>query len=306
MPAALTHHILALRALESLPDVRPEPFLLGAQGPDPFFYYATLPWGENSGKERINAVGERLHHTDVSVPYSTIYERGDEDGRSLVKGLWLHYCLDRLAHPYVFYRSGFDAEGKLVGYYKFAHGKLEAYIDKLLAKREGQYRNPGRLFDFSSEELERFSILFEGIEGAEARDYLASVNAFCRTERFLFCRTGAKRILFRLVGKYSLAYGMSYPASLRQAKELDVLNLSHSTWKVPESGEERTDSFPELLDQALLDYLRIYPLIDHNDVEGLSRFVDRTDHDGCHFGKTMRHCDVAFGNMEAGYEGKRG
>lgn len=306
MPAALSHHILALRALESLPDIRPEPFLLGAQGPDPFFYYATLPWGEQKGKERINGVGERLHHTDVSVPYSTIYERADEDGRSLVKGLWLHYCLDRAAHPYVFYRSGFDESGKLTGYYKFAHGKLEAYIDKLLAKKEGLYRNPGRLFDFSRDELDRFSLLFEGIEGAEEGDYAASVGAFCHTERFLFSHTGAKRVLFRLVGKYSLAYGMSYPARLRQAKELDVLNLSHSTWKVPETGEERTESFPDLLDEALRDFLRLYPLIDHNDVEGLSRFVGRIDHDGCHFCKSMRHCDVAFEDMEAGYEGKRG
>jgi hypothetical protein len=116
MPAITTHYSFALEMGKLFPSAYPEARYLGAQGPDPFFFYGQFPWKKRKNKKEIDAYGSLLHHIDIatrSTPLSSKFMRRREKDKELlfayIEGLFLHYVLDRDCHPYIFPKAGFSA-----------------------------------------------------------------------------------------------------------------------------------------------------------------------------------------------------
>ena len=112
MPALITHHLFGEESAKLLPDglVSSEEellaFLLGNQGPDPFFFRVL---GTPSGVRGALQLGHRMHNERMTRAFQALresvgrlpeHDRGI--GRAFALGMLSHYALDRVAHPFVY------------------------------------------------------------------------------------------------------------------------------------------------------------------------------------------------------------
>jgi hypothetical protein len=147
MPSILTHqyvaHLTITTFQKKLPFLKSQAPLvwLGAQGPDPFFFYGRAPFKKRLGRDSFNHFGSTLHNQAPHKSLWPLIQHGwfgphaDDTTRAYVIGALTHYVLDRTCHPYVFYRSGFDEHGSLTEHYNADHARLEVAIDAALVKK---------------------------------------------------------------------------------------------------------------------------------------------------------------------------
>lgn len=302
MPAALAHYLFALRNRENIMDV--DAFLLGTQGPDPFFFYGMVPWRKKAEMKKIQEYGEELHHSDFSDIYGRMIGYAHSqvgEGKDILldymKGLWAHYCLDRVCHPYIFYRSGFDEDGLLKGHYGYAHKAFEALLDATL-KREHGLPGPSRALKISKKKGREISKMWkQGSPDFLGEDtYYESLRDYRTIESFLQSKTGYKRILWKRLGKENVLYAFSYPVLLKKKAALDVLNLRKQGWKNPVTGISSNLSVDEMFVEAGALYQRGSEVVaDPKNIENASRLLFELergiDHDGCPYGKKKVHLD---------------
>ena len=107
MPALITHHLFGEESIDRLPrgvitsDEERIAFILGNQGPDPFFFHMLTP--------RISdcmSLAQVMHRSRMSRQFSCLRDgvshlqpRDANLGRAFALGLLSHYVLDRNAHP---------------------------------------------------------------------------------------------------------------------------------------------------------------------------------------------------------------
>ena len=110
MPALITHHLFGEESIDRLPqgvitsDEERIAFILGNQGPDPFFFHMLTP--------RISdcmSLAQVMHRSRMSRQFSCLRDgvshlqpRDANLGRAFALGLLSHYVLDRNAHPFVY------------------------------------------------------------------------------------------------------------------------------------------------------------------------------------------------------------
>jgi hypothetical protein len=320
VPAAPNHYCFALAALQSLaqsPDpgetcraalFRPSLVLVGTQGSDPFFFLGKVPWRRRADVDRpAGGFGTFIHAADPSDVFPRIAARaasldGDErkTAAAYAFGLLLHYLLDRAVHPYVFYRSGFDADGGLSGRHAVDHAMFET----MLAERDGRSAPaaataPTRMFAAAPEDLaaaDRF--LAESFPGELEPGRFAEAWADMRTvARILWDPAGIKRRLFKLLGgQNSKAYAMIRPRPSDDG--IDYLNEGKAQWRDPVSGAESAASFRELAGTAAAEIPAAAAAMDralagqNADWERLFRGVN---HDGVRTGELKRFQDPVYG-----------
>ncbi len=301
MPAALTHYCFALEIEPDLPDA----FRLGNQGPDPFFFFGMIPWKKRARTKEIQDLAETLHKTDFSVCYAKMWieaSRQEDPGKrkllqDYVRGLLAHYCLDRTCHPYVFYRSGFDGNGKLTGHYSFAHKVFEAVLDLSVSGEFGAGRNPAKAMKIKEEDAKSISSLWaHGVESLQDDTFYLAYKDYLTIESFLQSRTGWKRPLWKLFGKESAMYGFTYPSSIKKYVGRDIENKNHGLWKDPVTGVQSTQSIKDLFEvSANLFKTGEELLLKADDAESLasslSRWEGGIDHDGSPFSSKKIHHD---------------
>ena len=111
MPASVTHYLFAERVLNKLKQTGAavtdrDATLIGAQGPDVFFFHRVMPWQPGVSYARE---GNRMHHISPARLFELFRQvlnaESRERGRmqSYIEGFFCHYALDRTAHPYVFW-----------------------------------------------------------------------------------------------------------------------------------------------------------------------------------------------------------
>ncbi len=303
MPAALTHYLFAKQNEENIPDEGA--FLLGAQGPDPFFFYGLVPWRKKADPLKIRGYGENLHHGDFSAIYARMADFAHQkDGVekdvliSYLKGLWAHYSLDRVCHPYIFYRSGFDENGELKGHYGYAHKVFEALLDAALKKKH-RLPLPSAAMKLSKNKAKAISAMWKAgsPELLEKDTFYEAWRDYCSVESFLQSRTGWKRIIWKALGKENVLYAFSYPVFLKNKETLDVLNLKKAIWKNPVTGLSHSSSIPEMFEEAKKLYRKGVKAIDESkSVDGVSALLlsleKGIDHDGCLWGKKKTYLDL--------------
>ena len=310
MPAILTHYTLAteIAATESYgPFVNA--FLLGAQGPDPFFYYAQLKKRPNTKK--VRHFGGFVHHTDIVPIYNEMLKIAAASSTvdkelfsAYIEGLFCHYAMDRHCHPYIFYKTGWSKDPRYKKAFEASHSCLETYIDILLSKAKGTYRRDlEHCIDIQEDELDKISLLWAKANEATANKecinsetFAISVRDFQNTVHFLNTNKWFKKILVSIiVGKDSNGYAMIYPNRFPKDREnLDYLNLAKRSWKHPSNGRSETKDFYQLYEEARRDFYAIKPILwrgeEGEDVfSELEKYVRLVDHDGKPIGKKMAH-----------------
>lgn len=164
MPDVLTHAVFGEEVISYLKEneeansrlvqeleERIDLIVIGAQGPDLFFYHNFRPWERGS----LNKLGGRLHREKTGqffikgfcyLKQLTQENPGDVQDNNLEEafnllaylcGFLCHFCLDKNAHPFIYYFTGYEFnKGEERGKHSRQHQELEAIIDKILVERK--------------------------------------------------------------------------------------------------------------------------------------------------------------------------
>lgn len=273
---------------------------LGSQGPDPLFFVGILPSHGLHIPTAKMKLGNKLHKMDGKTLFLSLINRSykieDDKNRkrfqSFIFGQFAHYLLDREAHPYIMYMSGFDAEGKITGKYHYLHGNFETNIDVALAKKyniNGFLKSPADTIpcdkDFLSLIDKEFgTCLKETFQLEKPLPKNFYTNAIMNTrsiQRFMnkhrkFNRTFLpKRIQAPIMPEVDC---LDYP---------DCLNDKREKWLDPVTGESHWESFDDInsraskiLEECYEDILR-YGF----NYQTFAKYLDNRDYYGTEIGK---------------------
>ena len=307
MPALLVHYTSAYFLAKELPFTSFDALALGAQGPDTFMAYGTVPWHSRKDKKTINPWGAIMHHTPVEDVYvkmmSYALEQEEKDVLfDYIEGAFLHFALDRLMHPYIFARTGFDENGELHGFFKWSHGFFEAILDKDFARRCGTFKKPWKVLKIDEKELAAISKMWAACVTypLEEDSFVKAQIDYVSAMKMIYSPTGIKRPLLKLIlGKYSAGYAQSMPASTKKYRVMDVQNLSRSQWRDPCTNKPSNASVDDLFKQGLEDFKQLHEIIkkakNGEDVYALvKQWAGNLDHDGTPYGAKKKRYSLCW------------
>lgn len=277
MPQMVTHYQFGLDASEHLDSsiVSPNPearaaFLLGNQGPDPFFFLLLCPW-----RPDLDEIGFLMHEARPTALLGAMasYANGLEGRRAVVAkafvaGFACHYLLDRAVHPLVYYwQNGIiDADVGLTEEDEDqVHSEIERDFDEAvlyarfgttvanvrpaeltLAAPDSVLDVAGELFAFAAPHV--YGIKFP----QEA--YGEGVRAWRTLHRILWSPTGTKRAILSNI-EIALTHGSSILAGMAHKPRAEAssvfANADRRPWVHPFTGEVHTESLEDLAKQAL-------------------------------------------------------
>jgi hypothetical protein len=265
MPNVWTHLLFAeeLARIAGLNIAKsPEPvkriYRFGSQGPDFLFYHRFLPWQGDSGMRKL---GGAMHKFSCGPFMMDLFGavRGlpvESPEAVYALGFLTHHLLDRRAHPYVFYRSGFA---------KWDHQRFEIIVDTLVVRKllgletwntpvwekiDIGSKLPGRIADIlhaiARNRYPELSAPFT------AGDWNDACRDMIRAQRLFHDPSGWKR---------KLTFGRIEPfVYKRSVPPLDYLNEERREWRHPSIEDERYScSFWDLWEQALTDGKAVLP-----------------------------------------------
>ncbi|HHV51681.1 MAG TPA: zinc dependent phospholipase C family protein [Clostridiales bacterium] len=256
MPSCITHYQFALRVLSNLkksginvPDM--DLALIGAQGPDIFFFHRVFPW--EIGKSHTD-IGLKLHRGSPARLFEGFRELLNENQArhdeilSYIIGFFCHYAIDRAAHPYIYWWQEKLAEqdpgyGKKPYQYHF---RIESALDTIVLRRE-----TGRLisrFNLTSvlpkDNGSRYSLVGFIYHELVERMFSLSIPAellarapgdmrhalFFMDDKRMLKQKLIFRPLERLTGLGHIATSLLRPVD---PNDWDYANLSHQEWAYP-------------------------------------------------------------------------
>ncbi|SFD99716.1 Zinc dependent phospholipase C [Lentibacillus persicus] len=257
MPNIWTHILFCENVMDSIENpnsyIQQDAYMkLGAQGPDPFFYYNFWPWMKN---DTGNDIGLKLHREKCGPFLLDIIDKAsDMDNRTqaYVFGFATHHILDRNTHPYIHYRAGYEGN---------KHQELEVLIDTLMMEKYQHLKtwkahvyneiNIGSKLDKNIVKLLNKAIKTHYPEcGA---DFNNLIHKSYRDMKL------ALRVLADPYGwKNALLKPLISPFSHQPIKNNnDYLNLNHTTWYHPATNKPCTKSFVDLYNQAWTEGIEI-------------------------------------------------
>ncbi|MFD1849983.1 zinc dependent phospholipase C family protein [Oceanobacillus bengalensis] len=257
MPNIWTHILFCEEVVDTvnqtLLSAKNEAYLkLGAQGPDPFFYYNFWPWIK---EEPIHKIGNALHTRNCGnflVDLVNSVKDQNERMKAYVTGFVTHYILDKNTHPYIHYHAGYE-ESK--------HQKLEITIDTIMMKRFHHVNtwktqvykeiDVGHSLDKDITALlyNRINEHYPDIKQDSPSYINKAYKDMLLALRILFDPYGWKNTLFKsFISSYS-----HQPIT----NQIDYLNVSHATWYHAATKEASVKSFIDLYELAQLEAIEV-------------------------------------------------
>ncbi|MDR0350507.1 MAG: hypothetical protein LBH64_03025 [Coriobacteriales bacterium] len=275
MPALLTHNYFGEDVLRCLGNAVPvaearRVFLLGNQGPDPFFYALRTP--------RLVQLKEfgSLMHAEKAAETLEAFRRyafaAPEPRRSLLTayllGFVCHFTLDSVMHPFVYAQQHAVCDAGIEGLDRrdgsIVHGQIEADLDMMmLCRRRGEgiraHDYTGEVLRAGSGALKLLDATYETL-AREVYTIDLPPTAFSRGVRdmrltiaLLYSRRGIKRrvvgAIERLFRRHSLVQAMSPCVDIGVTCDFD--NRERAEWKHPFADESSCADFDELYTRAL-------------------------------------------------------
>jgi len=171
MPSVLTHYGFNKEVLDNKVEFlkgNEDIYLVGAQGPDPFFFYGIIPFFGGKKGKFVRKFGSGLHKVDPAEAFGFLLNYANEKNEkdilySYILGAGLHYILDRKMHPYVYYKTGFSTDKKSKRKYHVDHTRFETNLDVLLVNdRYKSYKvRPVEAIKCNEDKIEYVSEMYE-------------------------------------------------------------------------------------------------------------------------------------------------
>lgn len=111
MPAMITHYLFAQRVMAKcrqagIPIADRDAALIGAQGPDIFFFHRVMPWQRGVSYARQGSLLHKRSPARLFEAFRAVLNRETAQREQMlgyVEGFFCHYALDRSIHPFVYY-----------------------------------------------------------------------------------------------------------------------------------------------------------------------------------------------------------
>ncbi|WP_338062703.1 zinc dependent phospholipase C family protein [Virgibacillus halotolerans] len=269
---------------------------LGAQGPDPFFYYNFWPWIK---EEPVHDVGTAMHTKNCGAfLMDMIIAAKDMSPRvkAYVAGFITHHVLDRNTHPYIHYRAGYEGSD---------HQKLEVLIDTAMMNKYHNLKSwkapvykeidVGRSLD-----KDVLGLLHENINKYYPELHKDSPKYIQKAYKDM--RRALKILADPYGWKNALLGSLISSYSHRPIKaDIDYLNLNETTWHHPATNEPCNKSFVALYNQGRAEGIAILTEVqhywNHHNVEAeqtLRELIDNISYDTgkpLHFNLTNHYSD---------------
>lgn len=273
MPAFVTHELFGTQVfgqldeeIQEMLEMNPAPYFWGLQGPDLLFFRDAF-----FGRSVLQRYGGLMHCEKTDELFwamsSYLNERKDTDEyetlAAYILGFVGHYCLDREAHPYVYFKQVQKERVLAADQRRGIHNRIESDIDTAFyhmkrgrsvqeyhpAKRlwgsPWEYRVIARLYQF----------LLEEVYGLQT-DPTEVEKCFDDAHRMVQLTLDRHGCLVRLVpAAEALANrpNLFSPHIRRRQVREDILNLDREPWyhlATPEKQDTR--SFPQIFYTAAL------------------------------------------------------
>jgi hypothetical protein len=257
MPNIWTHMLFCEEVVDSLGNPMSTPknsyiMNLGAQGPDPFFYYNFWPWMK---EHPVNNIGNLLHTEkcgDFLLDLIDSVKDKSNEIKSYVFGFVTHHILDRNAHPYIHYRAGYEGN---------KHSKFEIIIDTLMMERYKNLKtwktpvykeihlNRKNKQEIASLLHQMIKKHFPQVEYNSTNHMIKALNDMKLALKLLADPHGWKyKLLSSTIDCFS-----HQPITNHK----DFLNLEHTVWYHPATKEPSKKSFIDLYEQARIEGIDI-------------------------------------------------
>lgn len=287
MPAFSTHYIFSSELIESISKIsdftlNKDALLIGAQGPDIFFFHRIFPW--QIGKS-LHRLGSKMHRTKPSeiLEAMRIYcekSANQSISKSYAYGFITHYALDSICHPYIY-----SLQNKIVseGFFKNSHtvhNAIEFSIDSYMLNKHLKIEKP---YAFNTEEtvsknpevLNEIGRLYAFIisrlynKRVSEQKIVTAVYDTAYVQRLTLDKRAVKRALLTpvelllapLTHNYKLT-AMLRPRDLEKAGK--YVNIEKRMWKYPAADIECDKSFDELFELAKPAALNIIKAFNNN------------------------------------------
>lgn len=284
MPNVWTHILFSEEVVDAItkPISSPnESFIkLGAQGPDPLFYYRFWPWVKD---EPVREIGMAIHTKkcgDFLMDLIISGKHASQQAQAFIIGFVTHHILDRNTHPYIHYRAGYQGSN---------HQKLEIIIDTLLAEKKYNLKtwktkvykeiDVGRHLD-----RDIVHILHDTIRKHYPEHHQDSPAYIQKAYRDMLL---ALKILYDPYGwKNALIPSLISSYSHQPVEDdRDYLNLSHSTWYHSATNEPSNKSFMELFEESKMEAVEVITEIirywkeEHSSIHKLKTLIGDISYD---------------------------
>ncbi len=304
MPALITHHIfgedVACELPEGLVDGEEEllAFLLGNQGPDPFYArFSTTPSRSRDCHQFAHVMqGGRITQAFLQLRegVSRLPSEDEGVGRAFVLGVLGHYALDRAAHPFIIcqQRAIVEADPSLKGSSREVHAVIESDLDSwiLWEKRHATVRErPAATNLMRTDRIARvagalyaqaalvvFGIALDPEEyGGAVRDY---EWIYRKIDPARSPRTRLAGVVERTFREHSMAEAMAH--YVVKDDECAAANLACDPWRNPFTGEVCQTGFADVFDQARLGYGELAEALVRGDEKQLRGLVGGLNYSG--------------------------
>ena len=275
MPAVMTHNTFGHMAAKSLPGniLRTQDeklaYILGNQGPDPFFFRCrTTP----AKMDIDHTIASDLHSAQMSKSLdwlrrsvSMLPEEDRGIGRAFALGYLSHYILDKVTHPFIFAQqyATMAQDEDLKDWGGPIHAIIEADIDSTLVWRTYHKtileRSPYDAIAFTPRVTKIAGAMMSQVIFATLGIQLPSYefNSAVCDMKFIYKMIepvgsgwyNKVGLVESATGKYSQVKGLCH--EVVHDGRSGWFNEEHYSWEHPFTHEELNDSFPDLFDEAL-------------------------------------------------------
>jgi hypothetical protein len=263
MPNIWTHILFCEEVSDAIK--QPYPFSqtesymkLGAQGPDPFFYYNFWPWADKTFGRKI---GMALQTRNEKFLMDLVMKAKDKSPeiRAYAFGFITHHILDRNTRPFIHFLAGYDRSN---------HHKFEMLIDTSLMETYHNlktWKTPVYKEVDVGRRLNRHicKFLHEIIQEHYPELQLESSPGYIQKAYRDMRR--ALRILSDPYGwkKFVLKPFMSSYSPQPINDNVDYLNLKKETWYHSAANESSKKSFVELYEKSRTEAIQVLTEVQH-------------------------------------------
>ncbi len=301
MPNLLAHRLLMQECIKDtdLDADTKSTLLLATQGPDPLFYYGLMPWRAWHYLAAKRRYGSKIHHTDGKKFFTSLFKSYDEitDEQqkkiflAFILGQYAHHLLDKNAHPFVYYYSGFNEEGRLKGRFHYEHANFESEIDSCLADiypeidfrdhTEDALKTDKKILHAIDKPLKNAMKDFLNVKVSK-RYYTNSVKNMISMQKM-----SNHRWIRKITGKHSMFNALYTDDEYSK----DPLNLKHQTWYHPVTNEKRNDSFLDILNKVKEEFKEVVAALSSGSFtkELILSKLDGIDYNGCTEGTKLTY-----------------